>query len=150
MLLIGICFLFIQLTYWKLQSGAFLIWSYSGEGFDFSKPEFFNVLFSYKKGLFIYTPLVALSCIYLLFGNLNFKIKSWLLLFFVINTYVISSWWCWWYGGSYGMRPWMDFLPIIILILAFYLNKVRKIYLYIFLCIGSTIYSYQYYTNLPI
>jgi hypothetical protein len=150
MLLIGGALLLIQLTYWKLQSGAFFIWSYSGEGFDFSQPEFMNVLFSYKKGLFIYTPLVALSCIYLFLGNLTFKIKSWLIIFFIINTYVISSWWCWWYGGSYGMRPWMDFLPIIIITLAFYLNQLKKIYLYIFYLLAplsipiNIIQTYQY------
>ena len=150
MLLIGSGFLFLQLIYWKLQSGSFFIWSYSGEGFDFSNPEFFNVLFSYKKGLFVYTPLVALSCIYLFFGRLAFKIKSWFLLFFIVNTYVISSWWCWWYGGSYGMRPWMDFLPIIIIILAYYLNQTKKIYLSIFYVLAplsipiNIIQTYQY------
>ncbi len=149
-LLIGSSLLMLQLSYWKLQSGSFFIWSYSGEGFDFSQPEFFNVLFSYKKGLFVYTPLAALSCIYLFFGNLSFKIKSWLFIFFILNTYVISSWWCWWYGGSYGMRPWMDFLPILMITLAYYLNQLKKTFLYAFYILAplsipiNLIQTYQY------
>lgn len=150
MLLIGLSLLLIQLTYWKLQSGTFFIWSYTDEGFDFTNPEFFNVLFSYKKGLFVYSPLITLSCIYLFFGNLNFKLKFWLLTFFIINTYVISSWWCWWYGGSYGMRPWMDFLPIIIISLAYYLNQINKKHVYLFYILAplsipiNIIQTYQY------
>ncbi len=122
---VGISFLFLQLFYWKLQSGSFFIWTYTDEGFDFSNPEFFNVLFSYKKGLFVYTPLLIISFLTILLTPIKIWVKVWLGLFFIINTYVISSWWCWWYGGSLGMRPWMDFLPIIILILALSLNKLN-------------------------
>jgi hypothetical protein len=67
-----------------------------------------------------------------------------------VNTYVISSWWCWWYGGSFGMRPWMDFMPIIILLSALGLNNT-KIHFRILFYILSTlaipiniIQNYQY------
>lgn len=140
----------IQLVYWKLQKGEFFVWSYSGEGFDFSKPEFFNVLFSYKKGLFIYTPILIPTFVYIIVSKINVRKKIWFFLFFIANTYVISSWWCWWYGGSYGMRPWIDFLPIIILLLALSLNKINKKYRYLFYTISilsipiNIIQTYQY------
>ena len=124
LLLIGFSFLYLQLYFWELQSGGYYIWSYSGEQFDFSNPQIWNVLFSYKKGLFVYTPLLITVFICLFFSqSIKTSIKFWFLIFFLINTYVISSWWCWWYGGSFGMRPWMDFMPIIILLTALSLNK---------------------------
>lgn len=125
-LLIGFSILFVQLTYWKLQSGSFFIWSYTNEGFDFSNPEFFNVLFSYKKGLFVYTPIVFISLCLILLSKIKWQIKLWLSIFFVVNTYVISSWWCWYYGGCYGMRPWMDFLPIIILVVMLAIQTIKQ------------------------
>src|SRR5690606_38977807 len=49
-----------QLIIYKLSTGKFWIYSYNEEGFDFSSPHFFEILFSYKKGLFLYTPLYLL------------------------------------------------------------------------------------------
>lgn len=149
-LIIGFALLFLQLFYWKLQSGSFLVWTYNDEGFDFSNPEFFNVLFSYRKGLFVYTPLLIISLLYILFSSIKKQIKVWFTLFFLINTYVISSWWCWWYGGSLGMRPWMDFLPIVLLVLALSLNVINFKLRVIFYLLGlysiplSIIQTYQY------
>jgi len=36
-------------------------------------------------------------------------------LFLILNIYVISSWWCWWYGGGFGMRPFIDSYAIMAL-----------------------------------
>ncbi len=149
-LLIGGGLLFIQLYYWKLQSGSFILWTYTDEGFDFSSPAFFEVLFSYKKGLFVYAPLLFISLIIILLSKLDKWLKIWFLIFFIANNYVISSWWCWWYGGSLGMRPWMDFIPIILILLGLALNqfhfRVRSaFYLTALFCIPlNIVYSYQY------
>ena len=35
------------------------------------------------------------------------------LIIFIIYTYVILSWWCWWYGGSFGMRAMIDIYPLL-------------------------------------
>lgn len=150
-LLIGLSVLLVQLTYWKLQSGSFFIWSYGNEGFDFSSPEIFNMLFSYKKGLFIYTPIIFIALVFIVISRIKWSIKLWFSIFFLVNTYVISSWWCWFYGGSYGMRPWIDFLPIIILVLILAIQtmnqKVFRLILFglIILCVPyNLIQTYQY------
>jgi len=31
-----------------------------------------------------------------------------LTIFLPLNIYIIYSWWCWWYGGSFGSRPFID------------------------------------------
>lgn len=48
-----------QFLYWKHVTGQFIFFSYKNtEGFDFMKPHILNVLFSFKKSLFVYTPVL--------------------------------------------------------------------------------------------
>src|SRR5205814_10653552 len=54
-------FVFVQMFFWKLQTGNWIVWSYTSEGFYFARPAIFNVFFSYDKGWFVYTPLAALA-----------------------------------------------------------------------------------------
>ena len=51
----------IQLYFWHWQTGEWLVYSYQSESFNFLKPAFMDILFSYRKGLFIYTPVLFLS-----------------------------------------------------------------------------------------
>lgn len=53
----------IQSILWYVETGRFFLYSYQGEGFNFFNPAFFKVLFSYKKGLFVYTPLLFFSLV---------------------------------------------------------------------------------------
>lgn len=97
--------------YW-LQVGSPMVWAYHGEGFDFSDPEMFNVLLSYRKGFFVYTPwafLGAVGLFFLLIRKRSEGLAVWL--FLGLSVYVISSWWCWYYGSSFGMRALIDYLP---------------------------------------
>jgi len=135
-LFLGTIILFIPVTLWYLQTGYFLVYSYGEESFDFSKPEITNNLFSYRKGLFVYTPLAFIS----LFGLIpvlrkrKFQFLA-LGLFLIFIIYVISSWWCWWYGASFGQRAYIDYFPIFAIVLGFLLtyastNKFFKIFLF--------------------
>jgi hypothetical protein len=112
-------FVFLQLLLYKLQAGSFIVYSYSNEGFNFLAPEIMNVLFSYRKGFFVYTPLafIALFGFYKLFYKNKFQFY-WLLFFMLLTTYIISSWWMWFYGGTFGMRPFIDFYPLFAFLLA--------------------------------
>jgi hypothetical protein len=31
-----------------------------------------------------------------------------ILVFLVLNIYVVLSWWCWWYGGGFGLRAFIE------------------------------------------
>lgn len=44
-IIIGLLIIYLQLYFWKQQSGSYFIWSYTDEGFNFSNPEIWNVLF---------------------------------------------------------------------------------------------------------
>lgn len=119
---------FIQSLMWYLQTGSFLLDSYQKEGFNFSNPQIINILFSYRKGLFVYTPLLFIS----LFGlvSLAFKRKYYLIFmwlsFFIIITYIFSSWHAWYYGCSYGSRVYIDYYGIFFILFALLLKEIPK------------------------
>lgn len=118
----------MQVVMYLAQVGKPLIWSYKNEGFDFLSPEIRNVLFSYRKGLFVYTPLAALASIGIVWMVIKRKIGSgWLVGFLALTVYVISSWWNWYYGGSLGMRALIEYLPFFGIGLAFLLQTTYKL-----------------------
>ena len=103
------------IMYW-VQTGFPWVWSYGEEGFDFAQPEIFNVLWSYRKGLFVYTPMALLGLAGVLWRFRSNAFQAGVVsAFFVLTTWVISSWWCWYYGGSFGMRPYLEYMPILLM-----------------------------------
>lgn len=118
--------IFIQCIFWYLQSGSFILYSYQSEGFDFSSPEIFNLLFSYRRGLFVYTPIlfIALSGVNWLLIKKNFYLSITWLLFFSILIYIFSSWWSGTYGAGYGLRVFIKFYPLFLIPFALMLNQI--------------------------
>ena len=111
-----------------LQTGKLFVWSYEHERFYFDKPELFNVLFSYKKGLFIYTPLVFVSLFGFFYMARENKFKAAILFTLLFGaTYILSCWWLWYYGGSFGMRPFIDYYPFTAILLAILLTRPIKL-----------------------
>lgn len=152
-LFIGI--LSIQFIIYKISTGSFFVYSYTEEGFNFFDPHFIDILFSYRKGLFLYTPIFLLSftgAIYL-WKSHKFLFYSWFA-FFIIVTYILSSWWNWYYGGSFSSRVYVEFIPLFMVLLAIALSKTKKkslkislitaIVLLTLICQIQT-YQYRYY-----
>lgn len=152
---IFILVLLIQLGYYKIATGSWIVYSYREEGFDFMNPHIWEMLFSYRKGLFLYTPIYLISFIGLivLWKNKDrFRVGGWLIFFFVL-TYIFSSWWMWYYGGSFSSRVYVDYLPFFLLLLGVGFHNWRKqwpgwtlrivIVLLILLC-QIQIYQYRY------
>ncbi|MDO9510327.1 MAG: glycosyltransferase [Bacteroidales bacterium] len=104
-----------QMIYWHWLFGKFFFYTYGlkNEGFFFGNPQISNILFSYRKGWYIYTPLMFLATLGII-PMIGQRMKNWflVLLYIAINVYILSSWWCWWYGGSYGARIFIDIYPI--------------------------------------
>ena len=124
--MISISVIFIQVLIWYIETGQLFIWSYREEGFNFGNPEIMNVLFSYRKGLFIYAPLLLLSLfglIPLMFRNKMQAISA--TCFLVLSTYVIASWWNWYYGDGFGLRAFIDYYGVFALLLATWMNYFR-------------------------
>lgn len=104
----SILLLSLQLLYWKLVTGSWIYDSYQdnpGQCLDFKQPYILESLFSFRKGLFIYTPISLFFIIgfYFLVKNCQDWFKS-IGIFSIVNIYVIISWTCWWYSDSFGHR----------------------------------------------
>lgn len=129
--LVGVaCFaaiLSIQLIIYKLSTDHFFVYSYGEEGFHFSDPHIIDILFSYKKGLFLYTPLYlfSLAGVCFLWKRSKFEFYSGVG-FFIILTYVLSSWWMWFYGGSFSSRVYVEYIPFFMILLGVLLSKMNS------------------------
>lgn len=118
----------LQLWIYKIQTGHFIIYSYKEEGFNFFKPEILNFLFSYKKGYFLYTPiaLIALLGIVPIYQESKYRFTV-LLAFLTMLIYVLSSWWNWWYGGSFSSRVMLEYSVFIFIPLGMLLKRITMV-----------------------
>lgn len=113
------------MLYWKKVTDFYLFNSYIGEWFYFSKPHLIKCLLGFKKGWLIYTPIMAFALVGIYFlkkGKSNFFVISIVLV--PLYFYIVSSWWCWWYGGSFGLRAMIDLYPLLAFSLAAFLNAM--------------------------
>ncbi len=142
----------LQCMLWYLQTGSIFINTYYDVGFNFLKPEWFNVLFSYCKGLFVYTPVLFLAITALIWLGVKKRYFElvWWFFFFALTTYIISSWNCWYYGASFGLRAFIDFYTVFFILFAIMFGKLsvwlRITYLIpaIFLVCVNIIQTYKY------
>jgi hypothetical protein len=121
--------IFLQLLYWKIVTGMFVVYSYGSEHFTFLKPEIVNVLFSVRKGLFFWSPILLTvfpGLLYVRKRAPEFFVP--ILLFLPLNIYVISSWHCWWYGGSFGHRAFVESMPIFAVCLCSFYEGIESVW----------------------
>lgn len=115
----------VQLVLFRVSTGHFFFDSYPGENFDFAHPQLLPFLFSYKKGLFVYLPILLLA-LPGFYGWWKFRPFSaaMLLALFLLLVYVFSSWWCWYYGGSFGIRVMADWMALFALLILFTFRQI--------------------------
>lgn len=150
-----LCILFIQALIYKISTGQFFVYSYQSERFYFLKPHFIDILFSYRKGLFLYTPIYFIGALSILsfWKKSKSQLFAWLG-FFVLITYVFSCWWMWYYGGSFSGRIYVEYIPLFMIPLGIMFSslssrwKKRGIFALllglVLLCQIQT-YQYRYY-----
>jgi hypothetical protein len=132
--------IFHQLNISYLQSGSFFQDTYTDEKFYFARSIFFDALFSYRVGLFVYAPLLLVA----LFGIIYLprKEKIILPLFFFGILFLYSSWWYW----PIVKRAMVDFYFIPAIFLGALLNRMhtvkKKVAMLILL--GLTVIYYQF------
>ena len=142
----------LQPYLWYLQTGQWMIYTYRGETLNFLDPEILKVLFSYRKGLFVYTPILLIcltSLVWLLFKRRYYEFVT-SLLFLLVITYVISSWSTWDYGACFGLRAFVDYFSIFFILFALMFDKlafwVKPLFLIpaILLVYLNLVQTYQY------
>ena len=152
MLLMGM----LQLVYWKWLTGSWLFYSYVGETFDFSKPEIWRGLFSFRNGWLIYSPVMFLA-IAGLYALRRQKDLLWpLAVMLPLHLYITYSWWCWYYINGFGSRPMIDLYALLAFPLAAaiaYFSRRRTSRIGLYLVLGFLIYlnvfqAYQYSTGM--
>jgi len=132
---------FVQMIYWKIHAGSWFFYSYGeDEKFFFKDPQLFNFLFSFRKGWFLYTPMILLA----LFGIPLMKgkvkgMRSFMLLLLLITIYLLSSWWDWAYGGSFGCRAMIQYYAFLLFPLASFFNFMNEIFKEKFIRVTSQI-----------
>ncbi|MBA2610402.1 MAG: glycosyltransferase family 39 protein [Bacteroidetes bacterium] len=116
----------IQSIAWYAQNGKLIQDSYVGNGFYFNHPQILKMLFGFNNGLFIYVPLCFLS----LFGIIPmFVINRFKGFVFVVSLaliiYVFASYWAYNYFDGFGIRTFVDFLPMFIIAGAYMLQNFK-------------------------
>ena len=119
----------LQVIYWKIFSGDFIYYSYNnpGEGFEFLWPYTLKVLFSFRKGWLIYTPMMIFALwgfVYLYKNNRGVFVP--IFIFFIINLYIVSSWSCWWYAQSMGQRALIQSYAVLSIPFGYFLTSMSK------------------------
>ncbi len=135
-----------------LQTGKPFFNGYINEGFYFLHPQIINFLFSYRKGWLVYTPvmLLLIPALFYWYRENRFGFKVFIL-FFLLQIYIFSAWWNWFYGDSFGMRPMVDYYAFYFIVISLYINNIKKIKTKIFIAIVvlfviflNTFQTYQY------
>lgn len=120
-----------QIIYWEYATGKMIYYSYSDvDYFEFDRFRVFHGLFSFRRGWFIYSPLLIFG----FFGTYYmWKYKEWrgyLLLFwayFIPMIYITFSWHNWFYGWGYSCRALMQTIPVLALPLGLLINQISKV-----------------------
>lgn len=119
----------IQLYLWYLSFDNFVWNGYDGSdpGFIYWKnPKMLLVLFDSRNSLFPYAPVLLLS-LFGFFTSIKQKKPESIINFviFILIVYLIGSWWTWTFSGSFGHRGFVEWLPILALPMAYFLEKIH-------------------------
>lgn len=142
-----------QLAYWHLVTGRWLVFAYAYKGERFTHlfdPHLADVLLGVVNGWWVYTPLMALTCLWLAW-------MAWrrepggrtLLAITVLVWYGYAAWWCWWLGGSFGHRGFVELQALLAVPLAWGLAQALSwrwwkrvpLVLFLALCVAINIRS---------
>lgn len=143
-----------QFIYWKAATGHWVLDTYNnaGEGFDLLAPHTWPFLFSFRKGWYIYTPLMLAATIGIfLLRKLWREAYQPVLAFFLLNLYLVSSWTCWWYADSFGSRAMVGSYAVMALPLAAVLqwawagSRARRAGMAIVLVLCTLLNVFQYW-----
>lgn len=117
-----------QIAYWHSLTGELFVFSYHpGERFFFHKPRIIEGLFSFRKGWLLYTPLMIFALVGIIRLRRAYPVLfPAIITFTLVNMYIVFSWWCWWYGGSFSQRALIESYAILCIPLAIVVQDLLK------------------------
>ena len=117
-----------QFLYWKSITGSFFYYSYGEENkFFFNNPMIIKGLIGYRHGWLVYSPVMIFSVLgmFVLIKRFNEMLIP-VVFTFLVFIYVVFSWWCWWYGGAFGMRSMIDIYGLLALPLGAFFTYILE------------------------
>ena len=128
-IIVAIFLVALQVGYWHYVSGQFLVFSYGalGEGFFWTNPSLLKVLFSPQNGWLIYSPVLIIPMLGLIYLGIKNQLNSRVtLIIWMMAWYIFSSWWAWWFGGAYGHRAFVEYIAFLAIPMAFVLTSIKE------------------------
>lgn len=115
-----------QMAYWHYITGQFVFFSYTNnEHFFWTAPKIVEGVFGFRKGWLVYTPVMVFALVGLIPLYRRQQQFFWpTVAFLALDIYVLTSWWCWWYGGCFGQRSMIDCYGLLAVPMAAFLEWV--------------------------
>lgn len=133
LVLFGFLGILPQLIYWKIASGSFIF--DVGSKWVFFNP-FFRVLFGWESGWFIYTP-VTIFFMLGFFYIRKYSFQRSVIVFCLLNIWIIISWFDWKYGATYSTRALVQSYPVFALPFTAFIERIdRTRWRYLFYLLG--------------
>ena len=146
----GIVGILPQLVYWKVVSGD-LIYNV-GSKWYFLSP-FFRVIVGFENGWMVYTPITILFVVGFFYIR-EFPFKKSVIVFCLLNIWIITAWSDWKYGATYSTRALVQSYPIFALAFTAIIEQIlQKKWRALFYVVGAYLIFVnlfqmeQYYTT---
>lgn len=146
--LASILFNIPQFLYWKYLGGEWVIPNLHTEDIVLIDPNTLDFLFSFRKGWFLYSPVFILLIPGFIYTYRINKPVFWSIFTFTfLYIWILSSWECWWYAGSFGSRVMVDIYPFLLLIIGIGLPAIKSniskasIISFSLICIGLNLFQ---------
>lgn len=137
-----------QLLFWKTTTGEFLYYSYPNEKFFWLHPHIYEGFLSYRNGWLLYSSVFSLLIPgFFALRKIDSGMNNASIAILCVHAYITFSWWCWYYGDSYSIRPMIDIYPVLAFPLAAGLYWIGQRIL-IFKSIFITVILLLIYNNL--
>jgi hypothetical protein len=121
-----IAIVFIQLLYWKIIGGWWIIDSYKNQHFNFKHPHLNQGLFGGNNGWLVYTPIMFFALAGCLLTSYIKHLRWFIWVYLPLYLIITYSWWCFNYINGFGSRPMVNIYPILAFPLAGFLSFVLQ------------------------
>lgn len=116
-LLGSVCIVAVQpISLWFLW-GRLRFSTYLNESFTSGVSGVVNVLVSARHGLLVYSPWYAVLLLIAAYGAFRVpqarRVCIAVIASFLLMVLANGTWWCWWFGWSYGSRAFIETLPLL-------------------------------------
>lgn len=127
-LISGFVALLPQMIYWKYLSGSWINNTYAGETFsNWEHPRLLAYFFAPHNGMFIYNPLLLIIVAGIILMILHKKTDGYITaVVFILVSYLISSWWMYYFGCGFASRNMVDYMPLFAIPLAWILSEIKN------------------------